>query len=371
MPLVPFLTAAERAGDDVLVIGPPAMEDAAGRLGFPFRAGGEPDESAVGHIRERLPLAPPAEAARLANRDLFGRLATEALLPAMDDACRSWRPDLVLREPCEYASALVAGARGLAIAQVAISRGEVELGSIDAAGPVLDSYRPGLAGELRAMTYLSRFPASLDPTVFGATVRYHDPPAPGRALPDWWDGRDGPLVYVTFGTVLGYMSIAAEVYGAVLEAVSGVLGARVLITVGTRFDTSALGPIPDSVHVETWVDQRDVLAEAAVVVCHGGAGTVLGALAAGVPMVVVPVFADQSANARLAVDAGAAQVVRRESEPDGGGPVIAQKDVPRITDAILALLGDASYGTAARRVARELGRTPSAGEVLERLRAEA
>lgn len=95
---------------------------------------------------------------------------------------------------------------------------------------------------------------------------------------------------MTFGTVLGYMSIASRVYRAALRAVEHV-EARVLLTVGNRFDPGALGPLPSHVHVEPWVDQDRVFPEADLVVCHGGSGTAFGALAAGVPLVTVPVFA--------------------------------------------------------------------------------
>jgi UDP:flavonoid glycosyltransferase YjiC (YdhE family) len=61
--------------------------------------------------------------------------------------------------------------------------------------------------------------------------------------------------------------------------------------------------------VERWVPQAEALAQASLVVCHGGSGTVLGALAANVPLVILPLFADQFANARALADTGAAAVV--------------------------------------------------------------
>src|SRR5262249_60483295 len=80
-----------------------------------------------------------------------------------------------------------------------------------------------------------------------------------------------PLVYVSFGTVLGHMSFAGEVYRAVIDAVTG-LDARELVTTGHGFDPSLLRDVPGHVHVEAWVDQGDVLGEAGLVVCHAGAG---------------------------------------------------------------------------------------------------
>ena len=120
-------------------------------------------------------------------------------------------------------------------------------------------------------------------------------------------------MYVSFGTVLGRMSFAGEVYRAVIDAVTG-LDARVLVTTGHGFDTSRLRDVPGNVHVEAWVDQADVLGEAGLVVCHGGSGTTYGALAAGVPLVVVPVFADQFANAPKV-----AQARRGHAGPHGPG----------------------------------------------------
>src|SRR5688500_6842481 len=95
-PLVPFLEAARRRGDETLVIGPPALREMVERTGFPFVAGGEPAEEEVAPIRERLPIAPPEEAVVLGNRELFARLAASAMIPAMEQTCSGWAPDLVL-----------------------------------------------------------------------------------------------------------------------------------------------------------------------------------------------------------------------------------------------------------------------------------
>lgn len=356
-PLVPFLRAARRRGDETLVIGPPALREMVERTGFPFEAGGEPSEEEIAPIREQLPVLPRPEATVLGNRELFGRLAASAMLPAMERTCSQWAPDLVLRDPCEYASAVVAPRLGIPTAQVAISVAEGEAASIDAAAPALDEYRPGLAGELRASPYLSRFPASLDPSPFPTTVRFRAPEveeigeAAGRApLPDWWDGVGGPLVYLTFGTVLGHMTIAGDAYRTALRAAER-LDARVLLTVGRRFDPADLGPVPANVHVETWVDQADVLAHADLVVCHGGSGTVFGALAAGLPIVAVPFFADQFENARRVAAAGAGRTV----EPP---------DSAAIAEAAEAVLATRAYRAAAGRLAAEMAAAPTAGEVL-------
>jgi hypothetical protein len=361
---VPFLDQARRSGGETLVVAPPALAGMAGETGHSFLAGGEPSEAQVRPIRERLPVLPPAEASVLGNRELFGRLAATAMLAAVERAVRDWRPDVILRDPCEYASAVAAARLGVPAAQVAIGLAEVEWGSIGVAAPALEALRDGLADELRRSPYLTRFPAALDPSPFPGTRRYREPAAaPRGALPAWWAGTGAPLVYVSFGTVLGHMSLAGEVYRAVIDAVTG-LDARVLVTTGRAFDPSRLRDVPGNVHVEAWVDQADVLGEAVLVVCHGGSGTTYGALAAGVPVVVVPVFADQFANAPKVAQAGAGIQVSTGQDSQGRRRPVGREDAPRIRRAIEAVLADGSYREAARAVAADMAAAPAIGTVL-------
>ncbi|HEY1445071.1 MAG TPA: nucleotide disphospho-sugar-binding domain-containing protein [Acidimicrobiales bacterium] len=335
--------------------------------GHPFKVGGEPPESAVRPIREQLPIVPAGEASVLGNRDLFGRMATTAMLSSMDSVLRDWQPDVVLRDPCEYASAVAAAPIGIPTVTVAIGLAEVEWDATDVAAPALEAHRAGLVEELRRAPYLTRFPASLDPSPFPDTRRFSEPlAAPRGAVPDWWPGSSAPLVYMTFGTVLGHMTIASEVYRGALEAVSGI-DARVLLTVGRKFDASQLDHVPDNVHVEAWVDQADVLGETALVLCHGGSGTTFGALAAGVPVVVVPLFADQFTNGTRVRQVGAGLLIDADRDAQGrrrpGGD-----DTRHIRDAVEAVLADSSYGESARAVAAEMAAAPTAKTTLEVLR---
>jgi hypothetical protein len=353
-PLVPFLDAARLRGDETLVVGPPALADLVARTEHPFHPGGEPPESQVAPIRERLPVVPPSEATVLGNCDLFGRLATSAMLRPVEELCAVWKPDLLLRDPCEYASAVVAEARAIPHATVAISLADAEWGSIEAASPALEVHRAGLAATLRASHYVTRFPASVDPSPFTATTRYRDVElGRGEPLPDWWSGSAAPMVYVSFGTVLPHMTMAAEVYRDALASLHH-LPVRLLLTVGHRFDPQDLGTTAANVHVEPWVDQARVTAEAAAVVCHGGSGTTLGALRAGVPLVVVPMFADQFENARRV-------------EATGVGVVVDRSHLDGLHSAVQQVLDDERYRAAARRISAEMRDAPAVDEVLERL----
>ena len=151
--------------------------------------------------------------------------------------------------------------------------------------------------------YLSLSPPLLDdlsawPT--GDVRRYRDPAegAPPAPPPDGWGNPDAPLVYVTFGTVAAGSGYFPDLYRGVLEALEDV-DARVLMTVGRAHDPEDLGPLPENARVERWIPQAELLPHCAAMVCHGGSGTVRQGLSAGVPLVVLPLFADQPENARL------------------------------------------------------------------------
>ena len=129
------------------------------------------------------------------------------------------------------------------------------------------------------------------------------------------------------------MTMAADAYRTLVRAVAP-LDARVLITVGPAVDVATLGPVPDHVHVEQWVDQSRVLPEAAAVVCHGGSGTTYGALATGCPVVIVPLFADQFANARAVAGSGAGLAVGDERAAERGRLDLTDGLAARLTGAV-------------------------------------
>ena len=365
-PLVPFARAFERAGHEVLVAGPPVLAEAARGAGFDFRQFDPPPEDELGEIWAQVPELPQEEANRVVVSEIFGRLNTTAALPGLRAAMEEWRADIVLRDPNEYGSALAAELHGIPHARVAISLVSVEELGIGIAAEAVDAIRRdrGMSADpagdrLRNEPYLSTFPPSLDDGDAPETHRFHDPEwdAPAGDLPDWWPGRDGqPLVYVTFGSVAGQFPQALPVYGLAMRAVED-LPVRVLLTVGRDLDLDALPSAPDNVRVERWVPQQDVLGHAAAAVVHGGSGSTLGAIAAGVPLVVVPLFADQPQNAARVAEVGAGVAV----VPDREDPEAAMSP---LRGAILELLRDGSYRERAAALAAESRAQPVVDEVV-------
>src|SRR3954447_16872701 len=107
------------------------------------------------------------------------------------------------------------------------------------------------------------------------------------------------------------------------------------MTLGILPDPGELGAVPRNVHVERWVPQEQVMPHAAAMVGHGGSGSTLLAMAAGVPLAVMPLFADQHQNARRVAALGAGL------ELDGAA---------RLADAVRVLLDDPGYWIRAQRV---------------------
>jgi MGT family glycosyltransferase len=120
-------------------------------------------------------------------------------------------------------------------------------------------------------------------------------------VPPWPDGDGRPLVVVTLGTTYMHQEGALR---RVLAALDG-LGTRVLVLTGPELDPSEV-PGGPGVRVESYVPHAAVLPHAAVVISHGGMGSLLEAFRAGVPSVCVPLGRDQAENAAAAAEWGAA-----------------------------------------------------------------
>jgi len=364
-PLLPFADACRRAGDEALICGPPPAAAAVESSGHAFWELAAPPGDELDAVWSTVPSLPPEEQNAVVIREIFGRLNTSAALPRLRQACEEWRPDVVVRETAEYGSALAAELHGIPHARVGIGLSSMEELGLRVAAAAVDDLRRAAelpadpaAETLRRSPYLTVFPASLeDPAVpeQPQTLRFHDPAWDddhASELPTRWNGSEAPLVYVTFGSVAGGMEMAAHVYGAAMLAVSD-LPVRALFTVGHDIDFDSLPPAPGNVRVERWVPQADVFPHAAAIVCHGGAGSTLGALAAGLPLVVVPLFADQPYNASRVGAVGAGLAVAPEPSA--------------IRGALHRVLQEESYREAARRLAAEMRAQPSVDAAVDML----
>ena len=362
-PLVPFAEACRRAGHDVLVAGQSGAAPAARRAGLSFRALAEPDDEEVGRFREGQARLSATDAMGRALTGLYIRLYAGAALDDMLAAIEEWCPDVLVRESAEFSS-LVAGERlGVRHARVGIGLSTaLESQMLSLAGPALDELgatvgvAPGLGERAASSLCLTMAPASLDGpgSAEPERVRRFRDTSVGLAgsPPDGWGDPAAPLVYLSFGTEVPSPTrdYFPGLYRAALEALQRT-GARVLVTIGDQRDPGELGLLPPSVRVERWVAQAELMPHTAAMVGHAGAGSTLGALAAGVPMALVPLFADQPFNARRVADLGAGIAL------DDGLAYL-----PRLEQAVLELLSVARYRDRARAIADEIQNLPPIDE---------
>lgn len=169
----------------------------------------------------------------------------------------------------------------------------------------------------------------------------NDEPAPA-----WLDELpDRPTVYVSFGTVFNRAGRAFELVFTALAD----LDLNVIAAVGNA-DVDNLRRA-SNIHIERHVPQHAVIAAADLVITHAGYNTVVETLAHGVPMLTMPLGADQPYNAFRIVGAGAGLRL----SPDAATP----EDV---RDGVASLLESGLYRANAQRLQREIVAMASADE---------
>jgi UDP:flavonoid glycosyltransferase YjiC (YdhE family) len=163
----------------------------------------------------------------------------------------------------------------------------------------------------------------------------------------WLDGipAERPWVHVTESTLAyGDPFLLRTAVDALADQ-----PVELIVTTGQHRDQRALGPraTASNVHVAPWLSHGELLPRCSAVVTVGGKATILAAMEAGVPMVLVPTTWDKPDNARRVTEAGA------------GVRLSARRLTPqRLREALQELLGDRRYRDNARRIAARLDAAP-------------
>jgi UDP:flavonoid glycosyltransferase YjiC (YdhE family) len=234
-----------------------------------------------------------------------GRLAADVV--TLSDR---WRPELIVRETTEYGGLLAAQVLGVPSAALQVASPTLMSDGVLAEVAVaLDEIRPtlglpadpGLAALRDELVVCFAPPALRDPTVRLPVGLRSFHPGPGLERGDPPDAIarsavDRPLVYATLGTVFNDPEYQLPFFASIRDGLHDA-PVDLLMSVGPYVDPVALGEQRPGARVVRYVAQRAVLDRAAVVICHGGYGTVLDAIDAAVPLIVVPFGADQFVNA--------------------------------------------------------------------------
>jgi UDP:flavonoid glycosyltransferase YjiC (YdhE family) len=349
LPMVPLAEALRDAGHEVLLaVGGDALSIRQMGLSVEDAAPAVHIGRIVGGVLLRHPLLDRAELAGRAGTRmvslLFGEL-NKQILAAVASTADRFRPDLVLYEPLAVAGAVAAARLGVpaVLHENSLFDGP-ELVRVTAAR--LGNHTADLPPDAALVTIAP-------PSVVGTRPGWlmSGVPYPGLGeLPDWLREPSGsPRILVSRSTVVG--PGGGNLMSAVLDVAAQVDAEFVVV----RPDRAVLRrPLPDNVRTVEWIPINQALSNCAGVVHHGGAGSVLGALAAGVPQLVVPGAGDRRHNAELVVARGA-------------GLAVAERN---ITAAQLTrLITDPGVAAAAEVVRREMIDMPSPTDLVRRLEA--
>jgi UDP:flavonoid glycosyltransferase YjiC (YdhE family) len=353
LPLVPLATAFREAGHDVLFATGDAGLDAARRAGLTTHDVA-PGVS-VGRVFGGAMLRHPGPIIRMLRGDsgtdgvgwmfaaMTGRLADPVLRLADE-----WRPDLVLHEGLAPVGALTAARRGVPSVLVdAIIFDGRQL--FTAVASRLDGLgrRHGVDTTPEPADTVVAIPPSLVGKRLGRPMRYV--PAAGHGdIPERLT-RPGqrPVILVSRSTVADPRP--DRLMTSVVEAAEG---ADVDVVLVRPDNAVSRRPLPTNVTTTDWLPFADVLPHVAGIVHHGGAGTTMTALAAGVPQIVVPGPGDRTEHARLIAVRGAGLAVPT-SEMNAA--------------ALERLVTDPALASSAQEVAAEIAATPPPADLVEPL----
>jgi UDP:flavonoid glycosyltransferase YjiC (YdhE family) len=364
LPLLPLATAARAAGHEIAFLAGASLADRIERAGFRRVEAGPADlPTAFQHVPERAGLTGRRLAAAT-WKGAFGGVIAPQMAAGLLGLAREWRPDLLVHDDSELGTWIVAErlgiphvslqatawrGTGVRLASEPLGRLRASLGLPDDAG-LERWHRHG---------YLTTRPPALynpDDPMPATTVPLR-PVAQDELeadLPPWLTREPGgaPRVAVTLGTILpGRLDAMTTILDG-LER----LDVEVVATVGPGLEPSVLGQRPPRVHVERYLPMSRLLPTCDALVFHAGSGTMLAALAAGLPLVLLPVAADQPENADRCVAAGVGIALASDGR--------SADDVERATRAIL---DEPRWRAAAARVSDEIASMPAPAEVLPAL----
>jgi UDP:flavonoid glycosyltransferase YjiC (YdhE family) len=334
--LHPYIGPAQRlqaAGAEVSFHAFGDLSQPLARAGLVFA--GEPVEESAAHRGAEF-AARVADAAWL--RRWIEALLIDAVPPQIDPLRRAiarFRPDVVAIDPMLYAAAIAAGLEGVPWAAISNSLNPVLPDGLDSellrTVRALAPRRDALFAQAGVAVPRFRGCDLLSPhlTVAFTTEALAGWAVPGvhlvgPSLPDGargdeppfpWERLSGaPLVYMSFGSQIYYQPAA---FRAVIDAVTD-RPVELVLSVSELLDDGALGPLPPNVIAVRYAPQLALLARARAFVTHGGANSVMEAIAAGVPILISPLCNDQPHQAHFleAAGIGRALDLRRASPRD-------------------------------------------------------
>ena len=358
VPVLPLARAFRDQGHDVVLVTAPSLVGLleSEKLEY-ILAGAEIVPDSLIELVNRLGYDPAVEGFTVEHEaEMFVGVRADLGYEDILAAALAWRPDLIVGDVFDFVGPMVAVALGLpfaAVAYGAVIRPDDQLpirlrveaehrlrGLIPAAARwYVDTCPPSLQTEWRVPE--GRIPLRPEAYSGGAAV----PAGAGRS--------ERPRVLVTCGTHWVFPEVLTPIIRELLKQ-----DVDIRVTLGPRtaedFEVDS-----DRVEFLGFTPLEQLLADTDVVLSIGGAGTILGSLAHGIPMVLIPQNADQPFHAARATKAGTAILF-----PVGEAEPVA------VAGAVATVLGEPRFREAAVRVAVEIAAMPTADDVAAKLAAE-
>jgi UDP:flavonoid glycosyltransferase YjiC (YdhE family) len=342
-PLLPMATQAGREGHEVVVLSSEELRPLLGSVDV--RIAGPSIWSQREETVRRLGRdwsGPGPESAEM----FAGVRVQRTFEPALAEA-RHFAPDLIMCDPFDFVGPMLASALGVSWAAHGIS-GALPPPFQDALlrrwAIELDAHQLAVADRL---AYLDPYPDLLrapDEAVpadrMPVRVTPYDDPAVSYE-PKPFSDPDLPTALLTLGTSISDTDAISQLALALAQADFNVIV------------TGASG-LPDTNRIQAadFIPLARLLPTVDIVISAAGSGTLLSALAAGLPLVLRPFIADQPANAARAERLGVAQIIT--SNADAGR-------------AARQVISQPTFRAAAERVSEQIGSYPSPSEVLQQL----
>ena len=318
-PLIPLARALKEAGHEVAFAASPALEQTVKKVGFIFFAAGldreqDPEfQQLMAQLRE-MPPGPESEFTIFTQ--VFWGVNPRLMVPDLVRLGGTWKPDMLIRESAEAGAAIAAEHLGLPHVDVAPAAWPkcdsiFEAGAAEHLDPIRLTWGlepdPDLESLHRYLmvAYAPPTLAAVDigiPGAYPITTEFFRPQffdqGGDETLPDWVSTMpEQPTIYVTLGTEVNNMP---GFYPGVLQTIIEGLrdkAVNLIVTLGRDKDPADFGSQPPNVHIERYIPQSLLLPHCDLIIMHGGSNSLLQALDAGLPMVVIPLIADQFFNA--------------------------------------------------------------------------
>lgn len=351
LPLFPLARAFQERGHEVAVLTAAGMAPVIEAQGLGHLPAGPLPDVLFAEVARRTGADPagaptPGSVAEFFAGTRIDLTADEALA-----AAKTFEPDLVVAELCDFVGPLVAAATDTPVATLAFGP-PLPLVFTDAMEALARTRHEArdLPWEPRKWL-LDTWPASMRADEWQRPEgwlplrpeAFREPGAQSATLPV----PARPRVLVTFGTYFGDPAKLSPL----LRALSAV-DADVVVTLGLVSKPEEFDVDHERIKFVGFTPMEDLLDGVDVVVTHGGAGTTSAALMKGVPLVVLPQGADQFFQAERVAAARAGVALA----PDAQTP-------QALTDAVRTVLGDVTIRENVTTIAKEIAAMPDAHEV--------